>query len=55
MIGPEIGGEELPKKFSYQTEADAVIKFVLVKADYKSYAKSKEFQAGFVMGFLGYF
>lgn len=44
MVGPEIGGEELPKKFSYQTESDAVIKFVLVKADYKSYAKSKEFQ-----------
>ena len=42
MIGPELTGGDLPDVFSLKTET-AVIKFILVKADYKKYANSKKF------------
>ena len=42
MIGPELTGGDLPDVFHLKTET-AVIKFILVKADYKKYANSKKY------------
>ena len=43
MIGPELGGDDLPSSFHYKTESGASIKYVLVKSDYRSYARSKQY------------
>lgn len=44
MVGPELGGENLPNNFNFKTDSGLVIKFLLVKADYRSYSKSKQFK-----------
>ena len=44
MVGPELGGDDLPTSFNFKNYSDTVIKFVMVKADYRSYAKSKQFK-----------
>ena len=44
MIGPELGGDDLPSSFNFKTDSETAIKFVMVKADYRSYAKSKQFR-----------
>ena len=43
MIGPELGGEDLPKQFSLKSGPKCVVKFILVKDDYRGYSKSKSF------------
>ena len=44
MIGPEVISNELPStKFTLKTDSGVEIKFILVKDDYKSYARSKQY------------
>ena len=44
MIGPEVTENDVPSSvFSMKTSHGAEIKFILVKDDYKSYARSKQY------------
>ena len=43
MIGPELGLEELPQQFSLKSGPKCVVKFILVKDNYRGYSKSKTF------------
>ena len=42
MVGPELGGENLPTNFSLKANK-AVVKLVLVKSDYLQYSRSRDY------------
>ena len=42
MVGPELGGDNLPTSFSLKAN-NAVVKFSLVKSDYLQYSRSKHY------------